>query len=189
MSETYDSVMLDLETMGNGSYAAIVTIGAVWFNLNEQDTFDEIADNRKFYAHVNLQSSLDAGLKVDGSTIVWWLGQSESARRELTDIPGGDLKHVLDMFSLRLHPDHILWGNGATFDNVILRNAFKSCGLTFPLSHSKDRCYRTLNKLFPLPFENYGTHHNALDDAISQAIHLQKIFKILPERKTNEPTH
>jgi exodeoxyribonuclease VIII len=37
----------------------------------------------------------------------------------------------------------------------------------------KDRCYRTIKNCYPdVPFDRRGTHHNALDDARSQALHL-----------------
>ena len=69
-------VMLDLETMGNNSNSAIIAIGAVAFSL-DSGVYD------KFYANVHLQTSLDAGLKVDGSTVEWWLTQSENARESI----------------------------------------------------------------------------------------------------------
>ena len=46
--------------------------------------------------------------------------------------------------------------------------------------YRNNRCYRTLKGLLPaIELERSGTHHNALDDAITQARHLQKIVRTL----------
>ena len=77
--------------------------------------------------------------------------------------------------------DTAVWGNGATFDNVIIRSAFKAVGLPVPWSFRNDKCYRTVANLLPKErqpaLERSGTAHNALDDAITQAVHLQKVYK------------
>ncbi len=70
-----------------------------------------------------------------------------------------------------------IWGNGADFDNVILTSAYKRNDLELPWRYTNNRCYRTLKSLYPeIKLERSGTHHNALDDAISQANHLMSIF-------------
>lgn len=162
-------LMLDLETMGNGSDAAIVSIGAAVFSVDEGIT-------NKFYSLVDLQSCLDNGLKVTGSTIMWWLGQSESARKALTATQAQDLPSALIAFTRfvkSVNPDGKIqvWGNGATFDNVILRNAYHAIGIAVPWEFWNDRCYRTLraqNTSVKVP-DRGGVHHNALDDAVYQA--------------------
>jgi hypothetical protein len=71
-----------------------------------------------------------------------------------------------------------MWGNGAAFDNVVLRNAFERAHLTPPWNFRQDMCYRTIKTLFPdveMP-ERVGKH-NALEDAKWQAQHLIAINK------------
>jgi len=71
-----------------------------------------------------------------------------------------------------------MWGNGATFDNVIMSNAYKLTGLEQPWKFWYDRCYRTIKSLYPqAQLKRVGTHHNAVDDAESQALHLIDICK------------
>ena len=79
-----------------------------------------------------------------------------------------------------------VWGNGATFDNVILSNAYKAAGMEQPWKFWDDRCYRTVKGLLPdIKIERLGTHHNAVYDAMSQARHLQFLFKkLFPEGET-----
>jgi len=66
-----------------------------------------------------------------------------------------------------------VWGNGAAFDNVILASAYRQANITQPWLFWNDRCYRTVKALSPaVTMQRNGTHHNALDDAESQARHL-----------------
>jgi len=70
-----------------------------------------------------------------------------------------------------------LWGNGSTFDNVILSNAYRAIGVKQPWDFWNDRCYRTLKSLYPhVKLERSGVAHNALDDAKSQAMHAVRII-------------
>ena len=78
MPKNLGHLMLDLETMGNESHSVICSIGAVEFDIITGET------GRAFYEMVSLQSCLDLGLKVTGSTIEWWLGQNEAARKEVS---------------------------------------------------------------------------------------------------------
>jgi len=171
-----DNFMVDLETMGNGPEAAIISIGVVGMDFENGELGDE------FYAVVDLQSSIDNGGKVDPSTISWWMMQSEDAR-ELFKMDGELLPSTLAKLALWLKqrsPKPKIWGHGATFDNVILSSAYKNAGLHRPWSYREDRCYRTIKAMFPgVPeMEQIGTVHNALDDAKHQARHLLHLMAI-----------
>lgn len=168
-----NNVMLDLETMGTFSTAPIVAIAAVLFDPKSS----EIGDT--FYQLINLDSCMKVGLLPDASTILWWMGQSDKARGQICNpsLDRSDLKEALLDFSLWIPDDAIVWGCGSDFDNVILANAFKTMELPVPWKFWNSRCYRTVRELKPsIQFVREGTHHNALDDAISQAKHLQKVL-------------
>lgn len=159
--------MVDLETFGSGSNAMIVAIGACDFELNN-----------KFYAVVDPQGSSG---DIDAGTVKWWMQQSDAARAMFT-VDGCSLETALVQLSSYISKgggNACVWGNGATFDNVILANAYKRCGIRQPWKFWNDRCYRTLKNLHPdiaLPART-GTHHNALDDAVTQAEHARKILE------------
>lgn len=77
-----------------------------------------------------------------------------------------------------------IWGNGADFDNVILASVYKRIGMEQPWLYRNNRCYRTLKALHPeIPIERVGTHHNAVDDAESQARHLLAIMRSINQQK------
>lgn len=166
-------IMLDLETWGNGNKAVIVSIGACKFNG------DEITD--QFHVGVDPASCQAFGLDVDADTILWWMDpQQDAARAEWLKLERIDLPSALLGFEMwaKTGPSIVsIWGNGATFDNVILRSACKATGIGYPVKFWQDQCYRTMKYLTPnCPMQREGTLHNALDDAISQAKHLQRIW-------------
>ena len=170
-------IMLDLETMGIGSNAAICAIGAVEFDLESGEL------GREFYTIVNLESSVKAGGVIDASTVLWWMEQSDSARAELQR-NGNKIELALVMFSEWLddcgvEPKELcIWGNGAAFDNVILRSAYGKTGIKTPWEFQGDRCYRTAKNLSPsVKMVRAGLHHCAVDDARDQARHLIELVR------------
>ena len=166
-------VMLDLETMSTGSYAAIVSIGAVSFDPAL------VGFRTSFYQTISLASSMKAGLRVDADTIKWWLGQTSAlARAAVLSEHYVNLDEALLGFAEWYGTDDSVpvWGNGAGFDNVILGNAYKAVGIDQPWSYKANRCFRTLRSLPPeVARPEHGVAHNALDDAIAQARWLQAI--------------
>lgn len=164
-------IMLDLETMGNGNRAAIIAIGAVSFNSS--------GVKERFYQQVRLDMSIDAGLEMDASTVLWWLQQSNAARSAFKgNEKASSLCDALDDFA-RWYASVggvEVWGNGAAFDNTILSAAYRLTGIEQPWKFWNDRCYRTLKAMYPqVKMARSGTHHNAVDDAHSQADHLIQI--------------
>ncbi|ELB2912193.1 3'-5' exoribonuclease [Vibrio parahaemolyticus] len=182
--------MLDLETMGSGSKAAIVSIGAVFFDPLTGDTGAE------FYLVVSLNSSAHYG-ELDPSTVIWWMQQSEEARAVFKDESKTTLKAALESFSNWINehcdlndkdkPEAVVWGNGATFDNVIMGNAYKATRLRQPWAFYNDRDVRTIVDLGrelrgvdpKKDLELEGTAHNALDDAKFQVRYVSEIYKSL----------
>lgn len=163
-------VMLDLETFGQKPGAVIRAIGAVKFSEGK------IHDS--FYQRIDAQSCVDMGLKMDVSTVEWWLKQGEAARLEMTK-PGLHVAAALQSFSVWFgeDPELCVWGNGATFDNTLLSVAYDACTRRRPWGTFGDRCYRTVKNLWPsVPLVRSGTHHNALDDARDQAFHLMAMM-------------
>lgn len=175
--------MLDLESLGTKPDAAVIAIGACVFDPNA----DNVPASGLFYRVILLDSARAHG-SVDRSTELWWEAQSAEARQHIfsehaqaiaLSMPAA-VQHFNDFVGSR---DAAIWGNGATFDNVVIRSAFRSCGIDPIWSFRNDKCYRTVINLLPKDkqpeFVRHGTSHNALDDAITQAVYLQKCLKAL----------
>ncbi|WP_257253891.1 MULTISPECIES: 3'-5' exonuclease [unclassified Endozoicomonas] len=174
-------LMVDLETMGNGSQAAIIGIGACFFD----PVTGQIGET--FSRNVTLQSSVDEGLKMDVSTVEWWLKQDDDARAifQRSGYPLPEvLQEFLDFIPERLRRSVQLWGNGASFDNVILENAFDVCGLKAPWAFWNHRDVRTIVELGRTilgidPKRDFffdGVKHDALSDAVHQARYVSAIW-------------
>ena len=173
----YQNLMLDLETMGTRPGSPVLSIGAV--------LFDSTQLGPEFYARISLESCMRAGLQPDASTILWWMQQSDAARREITDpVSQMELRDAVVQFSefviKNATPPFTVWGNGSDFDNVLLTEAHRAVGIEPPWRFWANRCYRTLKSLAPeVTIARTGTHHNALDDAKSQALHAIQLCKHL----------
>ncbi|MDV2865002.1 exonuclease [Phytobacter ursingii] len=180
-------LMVDLETMGNNPEAPIVAIGAMFFDPLTGNTGEE------FYQIVSLESAMDFGAKPDAATIIWWMKQSAEARAAIT---GGDaisLMDAIDKFDEFVHDNSTngiksvqLWGNGSSFDNVILRRAYEQVGAELCIPFWNDRDVRTIvelgktigmNPRYEIPFE--GDMHNASDDARHQVKYVSAIWQRL----------
>lgn len=163
-------VMVDLETLGTSARAPIISIGAVYFDPQSKVL------GSTFYIAVTRESNLKAGRVEDADTVMWWDRQSPEARKVLTDPNAIALPEALKLFGefMSRETGVKLWGNGSDFDNVILIDAYAQCGIPAPWKFYNNRCYRTVKNLIkgqPLAVRR-GTHHHALDDAITQAEHL-----------------
>lgn len=171
--------MIDLETMGTGSASAIVSIGAVEFDPN---TFKL---GREFYRVIDLQSCIDSGLAVEGSTVMWWLSQSEEARNALVTGIKTPLHEALQAFTEWLDPNTYVWSHGASFDLPILANAYAvGVGQVKPWKYNRELDTRTIlwltgQKMPP----SVGTAHNALDDAKTQALGIVAALETLGDFK------
>lgn len=168
------NVMIDLETMGLAANAAIISIGACLFSK------DRIL--AEFHTAISLKDCELLGLSTTPSTVKWWSEQSEEARSSWNRPEAPTLIEALTSFSewlkrdVSTHSGEIIpWGNGADFDLTILGSAHAVVGADLPWKYWNHRCFRTMKSVFPTEFERVGTYHNALDDAITQAKHLQAI--------------
>ena len=168
------NVMIDLETLGTKPGSVILSIGAVKFG--KEGLGDE------FYAAIELDSATRSGLTIDASTVAWWMDQSEEARKVFTESPRDPLFAALKNLQTYLRKgctesDVKIWGNGADFDNVLLAAAYDVVNLPVPWKFYNNRCYRTMKSMSAVPKpDREGVHHNALDDAKYQALHLVSIL-------------
>ena len=184
-SRTCDHLMIDLETMGKNPDAPIISIGAIFFDPQTGDMGPE------FSKTIDLET---AGGVIDRDTIKWWLKQSREAQSAIMtdEIPLDDallqLREFIDENSGEFFVQ--VWGNGANFDNTILRRSYERQGIPCPWRYYNDRDVRTIVELgkaidfdarTAIQFE--GERHNALDDARYQAKYVSVIWqKLIPSQ-------
>ncbi|EKY6236981.1 3'-5' exoribonuclease [Escherichia coli] len=184
-SRMWDHLMIDLETMGKNPDAPIASIGAVFFDPQTGETGPE------FSKIIDMDT---CGGTVDISTIKWWLKQSREAQSAiLTDeIPLDDallqFREFIDENSGEFFVQ--VWGNGANFDNVILRRSYERQEIPCPWCYTNDRDVRTmvaLGLVMDFDARNVITfedeRHNALHDARYQAKYVSAIWqKLFPNQ-------
>lgn len=155
-----DRVMVDIETLGLETGAAILSIGAVRFGPGFIDD--------SFEASISLSSCQAYALEIDAGTLEWWLEQGDAAREQL--VGGDDLADVLEEFSEWCDGADEVWANSPSFDCEMLEHAYAAVGQEEPWEFYEERCFRTLKELSIAPdIEQDGVEHDALDDAKHQA--------------------
>lgn len=180
-------VMLDLETLGTAPGCKILSIGACVF------TQYGVTEPLFFYREIKRHTGQDM-LAEDPDTVIWWSEQSAEAKRGLLTDRDDDGKVTLTLALIEFHRwlqevggvdsrGNVLvdvWGNGSDFDNIIIRAAAKAVNVKPGWPYWGNRDYRTLKGLLPhIKAERLGTHHNALDDARTQAVHASILLKEL----------
>ena len=176
---SYDMAMLDLETLGVESGAAILSVGLVCFDLDGPD--------RAASLHLGISKPLG---KIEIGTTMWWMQQSDDARKRIVDVTNhGDtelivcasIKSMVEVFGIKE-----LWSNGPSFDERLLHEMFDrnhQVGKSWPFRHNAGRDCRTIFDIgatLNVPWiEREGVGHDALDDAIHQANNVAAILRHL----------
>lgn len=178
-------LMIDLETMGRRADAAIVSIGAVFFDEHTGQL------GREFYRAINLATAVENGGTMDPGTVMFWLGQPDEARNAIR-FSTYHIHEALTDFLAFVEQEKAtsylrVWGNSPRFDCEKLDNALRGCGYSAPWKYYNERCYRTIRERAKWVDEDERIGlHNALDDAKHQANHLIKIRRMANVR--NEAT-
>ncbi|HBM2701030.1 TPA: 3'-5' exoribonuclease [Enterobacter hormaechei subsp. xiangfangensis] len=185
----YTHLMIDIEAFGKKADSPVVSIGAVFFDPSTGNTGSE------FYKIISLESDMASGGVPDASTVIFWLKASPEARSELVM----DDAIQLDDALLQLNefigenavngPDSVqVWGNGATYDNVLLEASYDRTGIPCPWKFWNNRDVRTIVELgkavgckprYEIPFE--GEPHKAISDALHQVKYVSAIWQRLTE--------
>lgn len=182
---------IDIETLGTKYNAPILSIGAVQFDITTGET------GVTFYEEIDLKSALANG-QVDADTLMWWFEQVKKDNQTLFD-KGGEklvLVEALHQLSTLIRSKGVgtacrAWGNGATFDIGILDYAYVNVGhgLTAPWYFTNIRDMRTIVDVANIDvfkFPHVGKLHNALDDAMFQAMMISVAHRKI-KRALGEP--
>lgn len=169
----WPDAMLDLETMGTNPGDAVISIGVQLFDSKAGKL------GPGFKVNLDIEEVIGAGFGVTGSTVKFWIKQSEAATKAALEAPSALIQGLMSVADILTddeggaNEDIKVWGNGAAFDNVLLREMYTRLNLLPPWSFWNDRCFRTMKgELDPhknLQPEFVGEKHDALADAAHQA--------------------
>lgn len=162
-------IMVDLETLGIGNDAVVISIGACQFDIEKKSI------GSTFYMALDIQDQLNKGRKIDASTLKWWFSQSNAAQKIFHE-KAKPSEEVLKTFAIWLgqltnKKDRKVWGNGSTFDISIMEDLLATFNIETPWMFSSVMDLRTFRRFIGkgAKVENMGVSHHALDDAVAQA--------------------
>lgn len=182
MSTVYDDVMIDLETLGVNKNAVVVQISGVYFDRETGETESE------FCLCINIDSEVEKGFRVDGSTIKWWITQSSEAKQKVFSSNGCDSFTAWYQFNAFLSEAKCIWSH-ENFDYTLLSTHLEKHGIEPSFSDQyAGRDLRTLIDLSRInvrDFPRVGTAHDGLSDCLSQINYTVAALKILSGRKRN----
>jgi hypothetical protein len=171
-------LMVDMETMAVSPNAVVLSLGAVHFNPWGNGYGDKI------YFRINIDDQDALGREVDPNTLDWWATQDPAIMEEAFSpdnrIP---LVEAIDIFHKFAWGCDAYWSHGATFDLVIIENLYCQLGRPVPWNYWALRDTRTLFDLGFDPDMPKGGKHDALQDAIRQAVGVQNIYSKMKIRQ------
>ncbi len=178
--------MIDIETMGTGDNAAVISIGLTRFNPVTGKVGEQLEVRNTFEA----QRVLDRDF--DPKTEAWWKRQSPEAQAQLVAEPRYQsakemMQAACDFIyaTNKSYWDRGVWAKSPTFDLAILRHLANQVDVKWPCHFSREYCVRTLL----LIAKHRGWHdilewepeiaHGALSDAAHQARQMMAVMKRL----------
>lgn len=171
-------IMIDIETCGTKPGCAIMSIGAVQFDIVTGET------GKKFYCNIDAVDSQKQGLTIDANTVLWWMKQSDEARKSLENNVT-TLKAALNSFSAWLEDindtEVQIWANAPSFDLVLLKYAYEIIGEKTPWMYWQERCVRTLIAFNPEIKKQITNEfpHNAIGDCLYQIKYCSEIWNAI----------
>lgn len=168
-------LMIDLETLGTGVDAPIISIGAAYFDIETK----QIGDT--FYMVCDVADQMDTKVRhADSSTIKWWMSQGNAAKQVFKDghKPTKEVLETLRQWVMthagskaKSTKKCLPWGNGSSFDITLMETLFKDYGVDCPWLYYNVMDLRTFRRFVAKGAKVQkleGTNHNALDDAVNQ---------------------
>lgn len=192
-------VIIDIETLGTGSRALMLEVGATVFDPLADTLPENPPVTDLFYKPVDLKYELNLGFEVDADTIMWWLGQSEANRTRLTNSHekklGVPTHQVLDQLTnfLMSHRVKYVWAHGATFDPVILAEHYRRLKRDPPFNFRDVRDTRTVYSIASLTEDTWKVlmhnpkKHDPVYDAWTHARAINYCLNILSEADDKKP--
>jgi len=164
-----NNLMIDIETLGTKPDAAILSIGAVFFDT------DTLEMGETLELHIKMERCTEYG-SIDPETVKWWLSQEKQAQQ---DVIQGQFKlssamiHLDYWISTNCDKDTVnVWAKPPSFDLVILQNACHRVKEDVPWKYYNERDVRTCLAMGETLLDTKTDHkkrfdgkHTALADA------------------------
>lgn len=177
-------VMIDVETLGIGLNAPIISIAAVLFNLHTGEYLTTFAHKETFYKKISLEENEKYNSYIEPETLRWWLRTDSEllyktihrTKNNYTNFE--ETLKELKSFCL----NKFIWARSPSFDITHLKRISNKVGIDLNFSYKKEMDVRTLFNLYPnivREIKHDGEKHDALSDCIFQIKGVCEIYKKL----------
>lgn len=182
MSKEINRIAIDIETTGTKPGCHVLSIGAVYFDLENGVSTDP---SKQFYEAIFYEQRFNIANNLD--TMDWWRKPENIAAREAafagTDIPRNVLGRFIN-FILKAKDngaERQFFSRHSQFDFPILEDYAERFFLDIGIEHREINCSFTLaNQIKRIPEPPFkGIRHHALDDAIHEAEHCVQLLRFL----------
>lgn len=164
-------LMVDLETMAVTPRAVVLTLGAVIF-----DPYGDGYSN-SLYLKFDLDDQDKLSREIDPNTLDWWAKQDPKIMEEAFSAEGRiSVVEAMEQFHKFAWGCDAFWSHGAPFDLVIIDDLCRQLKRSPPWNFWQLRDTRTLFDLGYDPAMPKESKHDALQDAIRQAVGVQNIY-------------
>jgi len=170
-----EHVFVDLECLGNGTRAPVVSIAAVKFEPQHNYIGTSL--------HINTIPPDCAQYSYD--TVMWWLRQPEAARDALNALPPIDLRSALIDLTAFVNPSKYIWARGTDYDLRILREWYQFYNETQPAALSSflgwrdSRCITDLLPDVYRAMKDHYTGHIATHDCFREIRTIQRVYEVV----------
>lgn len=171
-------LMVDMETLAVSPNAVVLSLGAVHFDPYSTGHSDSI------YFRIDIDDQDKLGREIDPNTLDWWAKQDPAIMEEAFSPDNRiSLVDAMDQFHKFAWGCSAFWSHGATFDLVMIENIYRQLNKALPWNYWQLKDTRTLFGLGHDPDMPQGSKHDALQDAIRQAVGVQNIYRKLNIRE------
>lgn len=200
---------LDVETLGTGHDAVIVSAAFLVFDFNEQKTFEDYV-NDALYVKFSIKEQKEKGRTIDPDTLDWWKRQDDVVRRELmpssrdVSIEEGT-RLILEYLAERgihtaVDKQVIKFCRGQDFDIPIMNSLMKIVGKQLPGAFWNSRDIRTFIAAATLDFNTTSIYkndreyktipgfriHDARHDIAKAVVEMKNVVKLVTGEITTE---
>ena len=165
--------MTDIESLDVGPRSIVSQVAMVFAPVDDPETvIDEVLVYLPIQPQIALKRTLSA------KTLVFWMSQSDAARKEFEQNTGDDfeelpslIRHLIRKFGSIVGDEPVeLWARGPQFDVTNIESLALDCGLEMPWRYDSVRDLRTLMALaglktadIPRDNEKYPPHMAVAD--------------------------
>lgn len=193
---------IDIETADDKPTAAILSIGAYWFDPYPKQAIqgtgqfgrvqyepgNEYNSMRAFYLNVSLDDEISRGFTWSQKTMEWWRAQTTEAKEALSTpqpvTSQAAFEALASWIGASKEADDFITWNHSTFDAPILNYHFRTLGIEHPWRYNRVLDLRTLLYMVTgfrskVLIPRAKIEHHALYDAFEQAQLIQSLHWIV----------